>query len=103
MQLTSYGKNAGFVNECMRCHKPMKDEDYVFTIPLEYTPTGQLVTTTYDRNQKTMSAVYQQDSLITRIVWQQRDDPHWFGGRIPGGKVSVEVVNDTAMRRLIMP
>ncbi len=28
-----YGKDASFVQECFGCHKPVKDNDYVFTAP----------------------------------------------------------------------
>jgi cytochrome c553 len=38
MQLVPYGKNAAFVNECMGCHKPMRDNDFVFTQPLQLQP-----------------------------------------------------------------
>lgn len=32
--LTPYGKDAGFSNECIGCHTPVRDNDYVFTMPL---------------------------------------------------------------------
>jgi hypothetical protein len=28
-----YGQDAGFVQECFGCHQPVKDRDYVFTLP----------------------------------------------------------------------
>jgi hypothetical protein len=28
-----YGKDAGFAQECVACHTPVKDQDYVFTHP----------------------------------------------------------------------
>lgn len=34
MDLKPYGKNALFTNECTNCHQPMKDNDFVFTTPL---------------------------------------------------------------------
>lgn len=37
MDLKPYGKNAGFTNECISCHAPQKDNDYVFTAPLNLT------------------------------------------------------------------
>lgn len=33
-QLQPYGKNAMFTMECTNCHKPMRDNDFVFTKPL---------------------------------------------------------------------
>jgi len=32
--LTPYGKDAGFSAECIGCHTPVRDSDYVFTMPL---------------------------------------------------------------------
>jgi hypothetical protein len=32
--LTPYGKDAGFSAECIGCHTPVRDCDYVFTMPL---------------------------------------------------------------------
>jgi hypothetical protein len=34
MDLKPYGKNALFTIECTNCHQPMKDNDFVFTTPL---------------------------------------------------------------------
>jgi hypothetical protein len=31
--LTPYGKDAGFSSECIGCHAPVRDSDYVFTMP----------------------------------------------------------------------
>lgn len=31
MELEPYGKDASFVQECVACHTPVKDNDYVFT------------------------------------------------------------------------
>jgi len=33
-ELTPYGKNANFTNECVGCHRPMADANYVFTMPM---------------------------------------------------------------------
>jgi hypothetical protein len=32
--LKPYGNSASFVNECIKCHRPVKDNDNVFTKPL---------------------------------------------------------------------
>lgn len=34
MQLAPYGKTETFTQECINCHKPVKDNDFVFTMPL---------------------------------------------------------------------
>jgi hypothetical protein len=33
-ELIPFGKNADFVIDCMNCHQPMKNNDYVFTLPI---------------------------------------------------------------------
>ncbi len=32
--LTPYGKDAGFAEECVACHEPVRESDYVYTMPL---------------------------------------------------------------------
>jgi hypothetical protein len=34
-KMIPYGKNAMFTNECVNCHRPLKDEDFVFTMPIK--------------------------------------------------------------------
>ena len=34
-KIVPYGKTAMFTTECINCHKPMKDNDYVFTFPIK--------------------------------------------------------------------
>ncbi|MDB4922529.1 heme-binding domain-containing protein [Mucilaginibacter sp.] len=34
-KMVPYGKNAMFATECVDCHKPLKDEDFVFTRPIK--------------------------------------------------------------------
>lgn len=36
--------------------------------------------------------VYQSGSVLALVTWAQRDDPHWFGGRIPSTPLMVEFV-----------
>jgi hypothetical protein len=93
--LTPYGKNAQFVGECMRCHLPMKSNDFVFTIPVNTTPSDPKlrdvlqwkgIAALIDRRQSTMSILYAKDSTFALATWRQRDDPHWFGARIPAAE-----------------
>ncbi|WP_300691270.1 heme-binding domain-containing protein [Chryseobacterium sp.] len=35
-KLEPYGKTAEFSNECINCHRPMKDNDFVFTSPINH-------------------------------------------------------------------
>jgi hypothetical protein len=34
--------------------------------------------------------------VLALVTWVQRDDPHWFGARIPGALQSVEFVQVAA-------
>ena len=35
---------------------------------------------------------YPAGAVLGLVTWQQREDPHWFGARIPGRPLSVEFV-----------
>jgi hypothetical protein len=35
---------------------------------------------------------YDSGAILALVTWAQRDDPHWFGARIPDSRVSVEFV-----------
>jgi hypothetical protein len=134
--LTPYGNDARFVDECTGCHMPMGLNDYVYTLPmttarvpgkeivndqaaalpasLPYQPLNwNAITVFVDPQAHTMSALYANAaamqsvdanhsaagpiayapaSVLALVTWVQRDDPHWFGGRIPGTPRSVEFV-----------
>jgi hypothetical protein len=36
------------------------------------------------------SPAYPAGSVLSLVTWNQREDPHWFGGRIPNSPLSVE-------------
>jgi len=36
--------------------------------------------------------VYPSGAVLGLVTWKEREDPHWFGARIPGSVVSVEFV-----------
>jgi hypothetical protein len=40
--------------------------------------------------------VYPAGAVLALVTWVQRDDPHWFGARIPGAPQSVEFVQVAA-------
>jgi len=40
--------------------------------------------------------VYQDGAVVALVTWAQRDDPHWFGARIPDRPLSVEFVEVAA-------
>ena len=66
----------------------------------------RVVTSGVDRAHGTMSTLtandaaifytgvgkYPAGSALALTTWAQREDPHWFGARIPGGFASVELV-----------
>jgi heme-binding protein/cytochrome P460 len=90
MQLTPYGKDAGFTTECINCHKPMRDNDHVFTMPIEDTIdlydraailpdslhsgsqtendahplAGKVISSFIDRKEGTMSTLYGNDIAV---------------------------------------
>jgi hypothetical protein len=139
MDLKPYGKDAQFVNECTGCHKPLRGNDYVYTLPisaakvsgegvvnnaaalpasLPYQPLMWNAITMYvDPKTHTMATLFGNDvamqavqargattadvatgpaypagAVLALVTWAQRDDPHWFGARIPDAPQSVEFV-----------
>jgi hypothetical protein len=70
--------------------------------------TGKVITSFADPRLGTMSTLYGSDvavksarsgqayptgAVVTLVTWSQRQDPHWFGGRIPDSLKSVERVS----------
>jgi hypothetical protein len=133
MDLTPYGKDAHFVNECTGCHRPLRGNDYVYTLPispakvdreeavnntaalpanLPYQPLSWSAITMYvNPKTRTMATLYGNDAamraalarqaapagaVLALVIWAQRDDPHWFGARIPSAPQSVEFVEVAA-------
>jgi hypothetical protein len=140
LDLTPYGKDANFVNECTGCHRPLRGNDYLYTLPispakvdggkidreevvnnaaalpanLPYQPLSWSAITMYvDPKTRTTATLYGDDAamravlarqaapagaVLALVTWAQRDDPHWFGARIPGVPVSVEFVSVAGAR-----
>jgi hypothetical protein len=134
--LKPYGANADFVRECTGCHKPVRGNDYVYTLPittahsqgfellnnraaslppiLPWQPLQWSAVTMFidpsDRTSATLYAnriaesalhppvdaaeppAYPEGAVLALVTWAQRDDPHWFGARIPDMPRSVEFV-----------
>ncbi len=129
--LKPYGKTANFTTECTSCHAPMKDNDFVYTMPIHDAPGDafnataalpaalpndplqwRVITSSVDHQGHTMSTLYGNDAAIDHarvspqtpypagavlalVTWNQQEDKHWFGGRIPGEVRSVEFVTFT--------
>src|SRR5579872_2869071 len=71
--LTPYGKDAAFTEECIGCHTPVRNSDYVFTLPvsrqfdgsLPWNPLqGSVITSVIDRSSSTMSTLYGNDVAV---------------------------------------
>ena len=109
LSMKPYGKDASFVTECMNCHRPLDKTDHTFTFPLAdtQTVTRKVITTFINRKDSTMSTLYGNDiavqnarngqpygagAVVSLVTWLQREDPHWFGGRIPGALSSIEIL-----------
>jgi hypothetical protein len=59
--------------------------------------TGAGTTATLFGNDAAVAAAragvaYPAGAVLGLVTWQEREDPHWFGARIPGRPVSVEFV-----------
>jgi hypothetical protein len=112
-QLAPYGKNALFATECVNCHKPMKDNDFVFTLPLDLTKEPALedrvICSLVNKKEGTMSTLYGNEmakrsargsqgntyppgSVLTLVTWTQKKDIHWSEANIPGTLVSLEKI-----------
>jgi hypothetical protein len=113
--LKPYGKDAAFTDECVGCHTPLRKSDFVFTEPVK-APTESLnplqwgvITSALNQQDATMSILFGNDlaieyarthaehdyptgSLLALVTWTKREDPRWFGARIPATLKSVELV-----------
>lgn len=109
--LAPHGKNVLYTSGCVNCHQPMKENDFVFTIPLnllkESAMEDQVISLSVNKNQGTMSLLYGNviatkfarthrgnkyppGAILTLVTWNQQEDSHWFGANIPGVIKSVE-------------
>ena len=87
---------------------------------LPYQPLGWGAITMYvDPRNRTMATLYGNDAameavrgspaapaypagaVLALVTWAQRDDPHWFGARIPDRPLSVEFVETGGHSRTI--
>jgi len=137
IDLKPYGGDAHFVKECTGCHRPVRGDDYVYTLPisaaknsraevvnnnaaglptsLPYQPLAWSAITLYvDPATRTIAVLYGNDvairavrsrsesstypagSVLALVTWAQREDPHWFGARIPDKPRAVEFVQVAA-------
>lgn len=116
--LKPYGKTLTFSQECVNCHRPMKDKDLVFTEPMADAdrpdkvlnmPLQQLISSVIDKKKQTHSVLYGNDvavqyarsggagpypagAVLRLATWSQQEDAHWFGAKVPEHLQTVEVV-----------
>jgi hypothetical protein len=97
-KLLPYGKTALFATECINCHRPQKDEDFVFTQPVQLQPGIihdlhlKMMASFIDKKSAVTSVLYSQGATRTLITWKQKNDKNWFGANVPGQLLSVEKV-----------
>ena len=113
IQLEPYGNNSLFTTECANCHRSMKDNDYVFTTPVNLSADpgmeDKVLNSWVNKETGTMTTLYGNDiaasfvrthtgedypagSILTMVTWFQKEDEHWFGGNIPGNIKLIEKV-----------
>jgi hypothetical protein len=82
-ELKPYGKTANFTTECTSCHAPMKDNDFVYTMPIHDAPGDafnataalpaglpydpmqwRVITSSVDHTHGTMSTLYGNDAAV---------------------------------------
>lgn len=121
-KMIAYGKTAAFTTECISCHQPMSDLDYVFTLPVNKAAIPEtfhfsqlqlkVMSSAINKKTATTAILFGNEAartlvpsgiplgkneqapnkILTLLTWNQRIDPNWFGAIIPGGLQSAEVV-----------
>ncbi|MBB5440465.1 hypothetical protein HDC92_004166 [Pedobacter sp. AK017] len=113
-EFLAYGKTVSFTTECVNCHRPVGDNDYVFTVPVKNISALskgrdgtqlKLFSSFIDKKQQTMSSVYLDGNKKRIITWKQKDDLYWYGAKVPGELISVKQVksDNFTSRGSVMP
>lgn len=106
-EMLPYGKNALFASECVNCHQPMKEHDFVFTIPLKFpfdNSEFKLKSSFVNQENSSMSILYGGKGFYKLVTWKQKPDKHWFGANIPGNMLSIDTVREITSEKLsILP
>jgi cytochrome c553 len=117
--LKPYGKDASFATECTGCHQPMRSNDLVFSMPVDWAAHAgagadtraldvlhwKVITSAIDKSKGTMSVLYGNDTAVAAarkgaaypagaalalVTWKQKEDEHWYGANVPDSLISVE-------------
>ena len=86
--LTPYGKDASFTEECVGCHAPVKDSDFVFTNVEAIPPSndGRVLGLGVNSARSELSLLRgTPGATLTFGRWPAVEDPRWFGARTPSG------------------
>ena len=115
--LVPYGKTKFFANECVSCHAPMAANDHVFTMPIRGNSASdevfnglaalpadlpvpplqwRVITTSLDRAQGTISALFGNDLAITHVRTEAQGP---WPPRRAGGAGDVEAAGRQALVR----
>jgi hypothetical protein len=118
-ELKPYGKDASFVEECVGCHAPLKDSDFVFTRPIQRSVeapalplAGRVLGLGVDSERTSFSMLqgndlaarhaqsrasepYPPGSILSLVTWSAVDDERWFGARIPGEPAGIDILTRT--------
>ena len=115
-QLVPYGENALFTTGCVNCHQSMKEQDYVFTTPVnikaDHGLEDKVLSSSINKKDGTLSTLYGNDiatrfarthigsdysagTVLTFVTWTQKEDLHWFGANVPGAIKSIEKIRFT--------
>ena len=111
IELVPHGQNVMYTTGCVNCHKPMKDNDFVFTMPLdlakEHVLEDKMICSFINKKEGTMSILYGNKiavgfarshtgnnyppgAILTLVTWNRKKDDHWFGAYIPDVIQSME-------------
>lgn len=118
-KMLPYGKNINFAEECVNCHRPMRNNDYVFTVPIKDSPITASIGIPLDQTklkairnfinkaEGTTSILYSEikegHERRTLYTWKQEDDPNWFGAKMAGKLISVKQITDISQQLAVMP
>lgn len=122
IELVPHGENVTYTTGCVNCHKPMKDNDFVFTMPLdpakEHALEDKVICSFINKKEGTMSILlgnkiavgfarsntgsnYPPGAALTLVTWNRKKDEHWFGAYIPDVMQSMEKLRFDGMGKSV--
>ncbi len=104
--LAPYGRDASFAEECTGCHAPRRASDFVYTVPFapsqdrlggartSFDPAWGAVSSLRIEKGSFRAIVRPPSGPARAITWPSREDPDWFGARVPTGAPQLEALAD---------